>query len=244
MVMIEPSLAWLPTLDIPLSTLMTLIVMEGLLVLGLLVRLRLRDDRMDHLENLLEMFMEGLCNLIREIVRSDPAPYVPLVGTLFIFIFVSNLLGTIPGFTSPTGYLSVTVGLSAIVFLSVPFYGIRAKGLGGYLRNYIRPNPFMLPFNLLGEVTRTFALAIRLFGNIMSGQFLLVVVIGVVTTTLKGYAVVFLPMTLVLTVFLSVLGLITAVIQAYIFTVLALVYIGGAVESRQVPKEPTPAPSE
>ena len=235
--LIEMPLGVLGNLQIAKSTWMTWGVMLALLALSLAVHRRLGDQRLTRLENVFELFMEVLCDLIREIVRSDPGPYVPLVGTLFLFVFVSNLAGMIPGLSSPTGYLSVTAALATVVFLSVPFYGIRAKGLRGFLRTYLRPNPFMLPFNLLGELTRTLALAVRLFGNIMSGQFLLLVVIGVVTTVLRGYAVVFIPMTVLLTLFLSVLSLITATIQAYIFTVLALVYIGAAVERRQVPRE-------
>jgi len=238
---VEIPLGPLGVFKVAQSTWMTWGVMLWLLALGLLVRHRLKDRKVDWLQNISEMFMETLCGLIREIVRSDPAPYVPLVGTLFIFVFVSNLVGMVPGLSSPTGYLSVTAALAVVVLLSVPFYGIRAKGLRGYLKGYVRPNPFMLPFNLLGELTRTLALAVRLFGNIMSGQFLLLVVIGVVTTVLRGYAVVFIPFTFLLTLFLSVLSLITATIQAYIFTVLALVYIGAAVERRQVPREPDTA---
>lgn len=242
--MIEIPLGSLGTLEIARSTWTTWIIMLGLALVCALLRRRMRDDRLGALENLLELFMEKLCELIREIVRSDPGPYVPLVGTLFIFVFVSNLAGMVPGLSSPTGDLSVAAGLALLVFLSVPIYGIRAKGLGGYLKNYIKPNPFLLPFNLLGEITRTLALAVRLFGNIMSGEFLFVVVLYVVTTALKGAAQVFLPMTFLLTLFLSVLSLITAAIQAYIFTVLALVYIGSAVERSEVPKPSNTSPAE
>jgi F-type H+-transporting ATPase subunit a len=124
------------------------------------------------------------------------------------------------------------------VFLAVPFFGIRARGWRRYLKGYVQPTPFLLPLNVLGELTRTLALAVRLFGNIMSGEFLLVVIIGVVTTVLRGYAHVFIIAAVPLTLFLSVLSLIVAVIQAYIFTVLALVYIGAAVERRIPAKEP------
>ena len=241
---VEIPLGPLGALEVPLSTWMTWGLMLWLVLLSVLVRRHLKSERLERLQNLLEMFMEQLCGLIREIVRADPAPYVPLIGTLFIFVFASNLLGMIPGLSSPTGDLSVTAALAVVVFLAVPAYGIRAKGVGRYLRAYVRPNPFMLPFNLLGELTRTLALAVRLFGNIMSGQFLLLVVIGVVTTVLKGYALVFLPVTFVLTLFLSVLSLITAVIQAYIFTVLALVYIGAAVERQKAPQKAALAPSK
>jgi len=219
---------------VPASAKATWGVMAFLLCLCLVPAGMHRKKKMTGMRNALELFMEQICALIRDIVRSDPAPYVPLAGTLFLFVFVSNLVGTIPGLKSPTADLSVTAALAAIVFLSVPFYGIAARGFRNYMKAYLEPNPFMLPFNLLGELTRTLSLAIRLFGNIMSGEFLLVIVIGVVTTVLQGYARVFMPFSLVLTLFLSILGLIAAAIQAYIFAVLALVYIGAAVEQKKV----------
>jgi len=214
------------------ATVTTWGLMAALVLLALFVRRQVGTAGLGPLENLFEMVMDALRSLIREIVHSDPDPYVPLVATLFIFVFVSNLVGTIPGLASPTGDIGVTAGLAAVVFLSVPFYGIRARGTRAFMGSYLKPNAIMLPFNLLGELTRTLALAVRLFGNIMSGNFLFLIIVGVVTTLLKGYAVVFIPFAFALTLFVSVLGLITAVIQAYIFTVLALVYIGAAVESR------------
>ena len=232
-------------IEIPKSVWMTWIVMGGLVAVAVLVRYLLTVKGLSRIEAAFEMFMEQLLKLIREIMRSDPRPYVPLVGTLFIFVFAANLLGMAPGLSSPTADLSVAAALAAVVLISVPFYGIRARGLGGYLKTYLQPNPFLLPFNLLGEITRTLSLAVRLFGNIMSGEFLLVVVIGVVTTLLRGYASVFIPFTFLLTLFLSVLSLITAAIQAYIFTVLALVYIGSAVERASAGKareKPRPEP--
>jgi F-type H+-transporting ATPase subunit a len=185
------------------------------------------------------MLTEMLCGLIREIVRADPGPYLPLAGTLFVFVLISNLVGMVPGLSSPTADLSVTAALAAVVLLSVPVYGIRSRGWGRYLKAYVQPSPFLLPLNLMSELTRTLALAVRLFGNIMSGEFLLLVVIGVVVTTMRSYAQVFIVAVLPLTLFLSVLSLIVAVIQAYIFTVLALVYIGAAVERRVKTETPT-----
>jgi F-type H+-transporting ATPase subunit a len=208
-----------------------------LCALLMLLRPRLKREGLDNLENIFELFMEKLCGLIREIVHSDPVPYVPYIGTLFIFVFFSNLVGMVPGLSSPTADLSVTSALAVFVFFSVPFYGIRARGFRRYLAAYLKPNPLMLPFNLLGEITRTLALAVRLFGNMMSGEFLFLGVVGVITTVLHGYAQVFMPAGFVLTLFLSVLSLITAVIQAYIFTVLALVYVGSAVERRAAASE-------
>ena len=215
-------------------------VMLVLVGLALLVRSGLRQRRVGRLQSVFELFMEMLCSLIREIVRAEPGPYVPLVGTLFLFVFVANLFGMVPGLHSPTADLSVTAALATIVFLAVPVYGIRARGVGNYLRGYVKPNPALLPLNLLSELTRTLALAVRLFGNIMSGEFLLVVIVGVVTTALRGYARVFIVAAFPLTLFLAVLSLIVAIIQAYIFTVLALVYIGAGVERRaRVPKPDT-----
>jgi F-type H+-transporting ATPase subunit a len=112
---------------------------------------------------------------------------------------------------------------------------VRAIGVKEYLRSYLQPNPFMLPFNLMGELTRTLALAVRLFGNIMSGNMLFIILVGVITTVLRSYAMVFYTVALPLTIFVQVLSLITAVIQAYIFTVLALVYIGAATQTAPTP---------
>ncbi len=226
------------------AVLMSWNVMAILIVLGIIVRRRIARPGLGNLQSAFEMFMDSLRSLIREIVQSDPAPYVPLTGTLFLFVFTSNLLGMIPVLSSPTGDISVTAALAMVVFLAVPFYGVRSRGIGGYLQSYIRPNPMLLPLNILSEVTRTLALAVRLFGNIMSGQYLFLIVVGVITTMLRGYATVFMPAGYVLTLFLSVLSLITAVIQAYIFTVLALVYIGAAVERRVPGKAPSEAEEE
>ncbi len=255
MVIAEIMAVALGSVTIPRSAVTTWGVMFVLVAVALLVRRSLRDDVLEPLQNVFETFMEQLLNLIKEILGTDPKPYVPMVGTLFLFIFVANLVGMIPGLSSPMADLTVTdqqpsadlsvpAALAVVVFFSVPFYGVRSRGLGSYLKIYLQPNPFMLPFNILGEITRTLSLAVRLFGNIMSGEFLMLVVIAVVTTLLRGYARVFLPFTFILTLFLSVLSLITAAIQAYIFTVLALVYIGAAVERRPKPNETQTAPSQ
>ena len=229
---VDAILDWFLDMPVPTSAYMTWCVMAALVLLSLLLRRHIRRERITRLQNTMELLMEQLLKLIREIVGSEPEPYVPLVGTLLIFVLASNLVGMIPGASSPTGDLGVTAALAVVVFFAVPFYGIRARGARSYFKTYLEPNPLMLPFNMLGELTRTLSLAVRLFGNIMSGEFLLIVVIGVVTTVLSGYARVFMPFSLLLTLFLSVLSLITAVIQAYIFAVLALVYIGAAVERR------------
>ena len=113
--------------------------------------------------------MSFLRNEIRGLSQQNPDVYLPFIGTLFLFIAVSNLLDVVPGFTAPTGSLSTTAALAICVFAAVPIYGVANLGVGSYLKNYIRPSPFMLPFNIIGELSRTLALAVRLFGNVMSG---------------------------------------------------------------------------
>ena len=239
---VASAVAWLPD-----SAIASWGVMAALLLLSLIVTRRLRDSVPGPLQNFFEMFTESLVNLIREIVRADPKPYVPLMGTLFLFVFVSNLVGMVPGLHSPTSDLSVTAALAVIVLFSVPFYGMWKRGARAYLKSYLQPNPFMLPFNLLGEITRTLSLAVRLFGNIMSGEFLMAVVVGVVSNLLLlriSYHSVFAVPTVLLVLFLSILSLITAAIQAYIFTVLALVYIGAVVEQRPRREETQSTPAK
>lgn len=165
-------------------------------------------------QNLLEVIVDGVMGQIREISQQDPRPYLAFVGSLFLFIVVSNVLAIVPGFQPPTGSLSTTTALAICVFLAVPIFGIRQQGLRGYLRQYIQPTPIMLPFNIIGELSRTMALAVRLFGNIMSG--------GLIAAILLAIVPLFFP------IVMQVLGLLTGVIQAYIFAILAMVYIASA----------------
>ena len=153
-------------------------------------------------------------NQIRAIGGGDPARYLPFIGTLFLFTLFSNLLGIVPGFMSPTGSLSTTVALALCVLVAVPVYGIADAGVLAYLRRYIRPTPLMAPFNVIGEISRTIALAVRLYGNVMSGTVVAAILLSIVPF--------FFP------VVLQLLGLLTGVIQAYIFAVLAMVYIVSA----------------
>jgi F-type H+-transporting ATPase subunit a len=136
------------------------------------------------------------------------------IGTLFIFIAVSNLLGVIPGFRPPTGSLSTTAALAICVFFAVPVFGIASRGLGGYLKQYLQPTPFMLPFNIIGEFSRTLALAVRLFGNVMSGTMLVAILLAIIP--------------FVFPIIMQAFGMLTGFIQAYIFAVLAMVYIASA----------------
>jgi len=166
-------------------------------------------------------FVEALYTLMHDAVADvvpaqDVESVLPFVGTLWLFILLSNLLGLVPGLSSPTRDLSVTSALAVIVFVAVHFYGVRAAGWAQYLKHYLSPNPILLPFHLVSEVTRTVALAVRLFGNMMSLQMAAVLVLLV-----AGLLV---PVPLLL------LHVIEALVQAYIFGMLALIYIGSALE--------------
>jgi F-type H+-transporting ATPase subunit a len=170
--------------------------------------------RISRWQNLLEVVVQGMRDQIREVSRQEPGDYLPFVGTLFLFIGVSNLLAVVPGFRPPTGSLSTTTALAICVFVAVPLFGVAREGVGAYLRQYIRPTPLMLPFNVIGEISRTVALAVRLYGNIMSGT--------IIAGILLSLAPFFFP------ILMQLLGLVTGLIQAYIFAVLAMVYIASA----------------
>jgi len=150
------------------------------------------------------------------------APLLPFVGTLWLFIATANLIGLVPGLRSPTGDLSLTVALAMLVFVSVHWFGIRIDGLKAYLRHYLDPNPILLPFHLLGEITRTLALAVRLFGNMMSLEMAALLVLLV-----AGFLA---PVPLLM------LHIVEALVQAYIFGMLALVYVAGALQSHALEK--------
>jgi F-type H+-transporting ATPase subunit a len=177
----------------------------------------------------IEAFTGWIDATIRELIDEDAAPYVPLIGTLMIFVGAANLLALVPVVRPPTADLSTTIALALVVFLAVPAFGVRRHGVLGYLRSYIQPHWLLLPFNIIGELTRTISLAVRLFGNIMSGQ-----MIGAIILVVAG-ALVPLP--------IMVLGVISGLVQAYIFGVLAAVYIAAAiqVETRNPHRNGAPA---
>jgi F-type H+-transporting ATPase subunit a len=188
-------------------------------VLGLLAFAAGRSLKVEGLslwQTAVESFVGWIEGTVREVVDEDPTPYVPLIATLMVFIAVCSMLAVVPVIRPPTGELSTSVALALVVFVAVPVYGVRRFGLWGYLKGYARPSPLLLPFNLLGEVTRTLALAVRLFGNVMSG-----VMIGAVILMVAGFIV---PLPLLF------LSLLTGLIQAYIFGILATVYIAAALQ--------------
>lgn len=170
-------------------------------------------------QNVLEAIVAFLLDQIREVTGQDPKPYLPFVGTLFLFIVVSNVLSVVPGFEAPTGSLSTAAALALVVFVAVPAFGIGKLGLRTYLGNYLRPSPFLLPFTIIGELSRTLALAVRLFGNVMSGSVIAAILLSVVPL--------FFP------VVMQAFGLLIGVIQAYIFAILAIVYIASGTELQE-----------
>jgi F-type H+-transporting ATPase subunit a len=170
------------------------------------------DSRPGRAQAVLELAVEGICGQIGDTMGAEPRPYLPLIGTLFLFILAANLSAALPGVQAPTARLETTAALALIVFAAVHAYGIRARGLRRYLKHYLEPNP---PLTLLSELTRTLALMVRLFGNIMSHELVIAVLLG-----LTG---------LLVPVPLMALGLLVGTVQAYIFAVLAAVFLGAAV---------------
>ncbi len=178
-------------------------------------RLRLRNPA--GWQVVLEMAVQAIDSTVRESIPKMPERVLPVVGTLWIYILFANLIGLIPGLHSPTGDLSVTGALAAVVFLAVPYYGIRASGPGAYLREYFTPMFWMFPFHVMSELTRTLTLAVRLFGN-MTGMEVAIGILLLLAGLLVPVAFLF-------------LHLIEALLQAYIFGMLALVYIAGGMQA-------------
>jgi len=181
-------------------------------------------------QNLLEVVVEGILDQIEAASLQNPRRYLPFVGTLFLFIVTCNALDIVPGFEPPTASLATPAALALCVFIAVPVYGIMNRGVKGYFKHYVRPTPFMLPFNIIGEVSRTIALAIRLFGNIMSGN--------LIAAILLSLAPLFFPAVM------QAFGLLIGVIQAYVFAILALVYISSGARVQQEDETANAPPEE
>jgi F-type H+-transporting ATPase subunit a len=162
----------------------------------------------------LEILITGIDEQIREVGLAVPQRYLPFIGTLFLFIATANLLTALPMYEPPTGSLSTTTALAVCVFVAIPLFGIGRRGWRRYLRSYREPTLLMLPFNLISELSRTLALAIRLFGNMMSGTMIIAILLTITP--------------FIFPVAMSALGLLTGMVQAYIFCVLAAVYIAAA----------------
>ena len=194
-------------------------VIMAVLVLASYLGMRRAQVRPGWFQSTLEVVVEAIADQIRAILRTDPWPYLPLLGTLFIYLVFANLSGVLPDVAAPTAHIETPAALALIVFLSVQFYGLKEQGLKGYVKRYLEPNPLLLPLNLLSQITRSFSMMVRLFGNMMSHEFIIAIVLFL--------AGLFVPVPFML------LGILVGLIQAFIFAVLATVYVGGAVSATE-----------
>ncbi len=186
----------------------------AILVAGSILLTRRLSVAPSRTQTMIELIVDTVDLQIRDTMQVDPAPYRGFVGTLFMFIFVSNWSSLVPGVQPPTAHVETDAALALLVFLAVVLFGVRAGGIFGYLKTFATPSVFMVPLNFVESITRTFSLLVRLFGNVMSGVF----VVGIVLS-LAG---------LLVPVPLMALDLLTGAVQAYIFAILAMVFIAGA----------------
>lgn len=203
----------------------TIVTTWGLIVIlaagsWLITRRLSTEPEISRWQNLLEILVTGMSDQIRAIGLEHPEKYLDFVGTLFVFILFAAVCGILPEYEPPTGSLSTTAALAICVFLAVPAYGIAERGVGPYLKKYAEPKFFMVPLNVVSDLSRTVALAVRLFGNVMSGS--------VIAGILLSVAPLFFP------VLMKSLDLLIGTVQAYIFSVLATVYIAAATKSSEV----------
>jgi F-type H+-transporting ATPase subunit a len=205
------------------TILMTWILMFIMVVGSMLVTRKLATDlTVTRWQSLLEIIITTITKQIKNVGLEHPQKYLSFLGTLFLFVAVASFCTIFPGYSPPTGSLSTTAALATCVFVAIPSYGIIEKGFGGYLKNYIKPTFIMLPFNIISEFSRTLALAIRLFGNMMSGAMIVGIILSITPFLFP--------------IILTALGLLTGMVQAYIFTILATVYIAAATRKKDIEK--------
>jgi F-type H+-transporting ATPase subunit a len=187
---------------------------------SLLVTRRLKTElAISRWQCALEIVVTSIQQQIQEVGLDRAQEYLPFLGTLFLFVAVSSVCTVIPGYAPPTGSLSTTAALALCVFSAVPFFGIKQQGLAGYLKTYTEPTWLMLPFNIMSELSRTLALAVRLFGNMMSGTMIIAILLTITP--------------LLFPLVMTALGLLTGMVQAYIFSILAAVYIAAATRTQE-----------
>lgn len=177
-------------------------------------------------QNMLEIVVSGIEAQIEEVGLRNPRDYIGFLGTLFIFVAAASLCTIIPGYEPPTGSLSTTAALALCVFVAVPLFGIEEQGAVGYLKSYLEPTFMLVPFNIISELSRTLALSVRLFGNMMSGAMLIGILLSITP--------------FIFPIVMTVLGLLTGMVQAYIFSILAAVYIAAATRTREPANESVP----
>jgi F-type H+-transporting ATPase subunit a len=201
--------------DLNVTVLTTWVLMMAMVLGSKLITRSLKTEGViSRWQGALEIIVTSIEQQIKEVGLNRAQEYLPFLGTLFLFVAVSSLCTVIPGFAPPTGSLSTTAALALCVFFAVPFFGIKEQGLGGYLKTYTQPTLLMLPFNIISELSRTLALAVRLFGNMMSGTMIIAILLTITP--------------LLFPLLMTALGLLTGMVQAYIFSILAAVYIAAA----------------
>lgn len=206
-------------------------VLMGVLTIGSFLVTRKLSTQLtrSRWQNLLEIVVIGIQGQIEDVGLRESRKYMGFLGTLFLFVAMAALFTVFPVYEPPTASLSTTVALALCVLVAVPLFGIADQGLGGYLKSYMEPTVVMLPFNIISEVSRTLALAVRLFGNMMSGAMIIAILLTITP--------------FVFPIFMTVLGLLTGMVQAYIFSILAAVYIAAAThEVTATPGADTPTP--
>jgi F-type H+-transporting ATPase subunit a len=215
------------------ETIVTTWVMMILMTVGamLITRKLVTEGKISRWQSGLEIIVTMLEQQIKDVGLDEPAIYLPFLGTLFLFVAFCSLCIVLPDYQPPTGSLSTTAALALCVFLAVPIFGIRKQGIVGYLKTYTQPTWIMLPFNIIGELSRTLALAVRLFGNMMSGAMIVAILLTITP--------------FIFPIFMTALGLLTGMVQAYIFTILAGVYIAAATltPKPKLKSAPEPAPA-
>ena len=202
----------------------TIAVTWGLMLLlavgsKLITRKLSTDQNRSRWQNFLEIIVTGMEKQIEEVGLPHPEKYLGFLGTLFLFLATASACTILPGYDPPTGSLSTTVALALCVFVAVPLFGIADQGVRGYLKSYVEPTVIMLPFNIISELSRTLALAVRLFGNMMSGAMIIAILLTITP--------------FIFPIVMTLLGLLTGMVQAYIFSILAAVYIAAATRTRK-----------
>lgn len=202
-------------LKITYTVIITWMIMAFLAVFSILSTRKLSMTPKGY-QTVLEEIIIGMRNAVHDVLPQHLDMVFPFIATIWIFILICNLIGIVPALDSPTADISTTAGLAFLVFLSVHWFGIRAEGLKNYLRHYLKPSPILLPFHIISEISRTLAMAVRLFGNIMSLELITLIVLMIM-----GFLV---PIPLLM------LHIVEACIQTYIFGMLALIYIAGGIQ--------------
>jgi F-type H+-transporting ATPase subunit a len=201
------------------STIVTTWCLMLLMVVGswVITRKLKVEGAISRWQGFLEILTTSIEGQIQDVGLPHPKKFLGFIGTIFLFIAFANLCSILPFYDPPTGSLSTTIALAICVFVAVPLYGIKDQGIIGYLKTYLQPTWIMLPFNVISQLSRTMALSIRLFGNVMSGT----MIVGILLTITP----LFFP------IFMTMLGLLTGMVQAYIFSILATVYIAAAMRT-------------